>query len=142
MTQHQSALKEIFQMRRYLFGWRPPNEREAELQRSYGAAILRMYNEYNKPGYKRPVFACGNRARAFALFDQGYRPRDITRRQVGFIKRKCLYVYYSEWQTIAQAETAILLLLRELCEAERERRAREWRVAPSIQVSTRRTSLR
>jgi len=142
MIQHQLAIKEIYQMQRYLFGWKPPNEREAELQRTYRAAILRVYNENNKPGYRRPVFACGNRARAFALFDKGYRPRDITRRQVGFIKRKCLYVYFAEWQTIVKAELAMLLMLREICQGEQERRAREWRVAPSIQVSTRRTSLR
>ena len=122
-----SHLDEIAAMKRYLLAWTPPNEHEAAIQQSYREAIANTYHAHNKPGYKRPTTAWKARAKAFELFDMGYSPRDISPRRTGFIRRRCLYAYYTEWQTILGAELAVWQLLRQLCAQEQERRQREWK---------------
>lgn len=49
---------------------------------------------------KYPERACCARARIFQLFELGLRPRDITRRQSGFVKRDTLYDYYEDFKIL------------------------------------------
>ena len=49
---------------------------------------------------KYPDRACCARARIFQLFELGLRPRNITRRQSGFVKRDTLYDYFEDFKIL------------------------------------------
>jgi hypothetical protein len=49
---------------------------------------------------REPEQANSARAKCFRLFESGSRPKDITRRESQFIRRKTLYKYFQEWQII------------------------------------------
>ena len=53
---------------------------------------------------KPPVVKWKARAKAFALFSQGKRPRDISPRAVNNIRRKKLYEYYGQWRKLQGLE--------------------------------------
>ncbi|UCG82572.1 MAG: hypothetical protein JSW38_10300 [Dehalococcoidia bacterium] len=130
MTKQQAMFNEEMAMRRYLFGWAPKTDREKSLQDMYRKECERVYNDANPCGYKRPSVQWKAKAKAFALFDRGLTPKDISPRKVDFISRTSLYTYYSHWQTIMQAEIDLWDKLRKFCMAERERRSVEWSTNP------------
>lgn len=51
---------------------------------------------------KPPVVKWKARAKAFALFSQGKRPRDISPRAVNGIRRKKLHEYYGQWRKLEE----------------------------------------
>ena len=61
------------------------------------------YNDYSnkelKDYLKAPSHSWRGRARCFALFDKGLKPKDISTRKAK-VKRKSLYVYYYQWRLI------------------------------------------
>ncbi len=65
----------------------------------------KKYPEEHSERYpKPPVVKWKARAKAFALFAQGKRPRDISPRSVNNIGRKKLYEYYAQWRKLEQAK--------------------------------------
>ena len=56
----------------------------------------------------RPRVVWKGKAKAFRLFDKGLRPPDISPRQVCFVKRRTLYVYFEEWKKHQRIFPALL----------------------------------